>query len=543
MPIYFAYAASVVEDGDLNALNNVDCDYNGISQQKPAVVFDTFNLPSYHSHGGVVLWAPLYLFGKGLEHLYYPHPVIPFTKCILSFGTTAFSFLTLYFSYLLTASFYSRKLALYSTLGIFFGTPLFYYTLFETANADIPISLISVLHLWIGLRAIHARDAHTWLAYGLLTGIGVTIKPTFWPHAFIPFLLLTVYAPFSHKRWREGSVFIVGFLFPLFLQGVNDHLKYGTLQPVAAGALNLSQPIILEQLFSLYRGYLYTSPILAFCMMSMLTVLMRYVRRQPDAAHPRDLFLGILSSLLLFQIIVFGLRYHWAGGTLGGRVLLCELPSMVWLHAHLMDILQKKKLFRVAQIVVFFCILWNFLIATEHIFIKEWFYFSSGFPPLWQRFWEVRYLLFHLLVPVELKLKLKADLPLLFLIGLLIRRFPVPRFEAPIPLAMEEGRKTWLLMRGFICYLAIAYGTVTLLNVHYNPQNARHLRGSDKFKNAVAISPHHIQNAENLESMSGLIDYFLIQGEPGKAKKIREVYNRTTSSGGAFFTDFQRVDP
>ena len=68
-PIYYAYTASVVEDGDLNAVNHLDQNYPYFLPSGKIGVSSTYNLPDFHNNGGVVLWAPFYLYAKFMYFL------------------------------------------------------------------------------------------------------------------------------------------------------------------------------------------------------------------------------------------------------------------------------------------------------------------------------------------------------------------------------------------------------------------------------------------------------------------------------------------
>ncbi len=137
-PIYFAYTASIVEDGDLNAVNHLDQHYPYYLAGGKIGISRTYNLPDFHNHGGVILWAPFYAYAKlvyriadklklkgltsyGLDRL---------AKCVMSFSTIIFGFFAILFTYKLCRVFFPAAGSLLSTLAVFLGTPFFYYMLF-----------------------------------------------------------------------------------------------------------------------------------------------------------------------------------------------------------------------------------------------------------------------------------------------------------------------------------------------------------------------------------------------------------------------------
>ncbi len=132
-PIYFAYTASVVNDGDLNAVNNIYEPYVSYIPSLTIGVSESYNLPDHHTHGGVVLWAPFYMYGKSfysvVRHLKPKNTAnYSFKKiinCVMSFSTVIFGSITLALTFMFCRRFFSRRIALWSALAVFFGTPFF----------------------------------------------------------------------------------------------------------------------------------------------------------------------------------------------------------------------------------------------------------------------------------------------------------------------------------------------------------------------------------------------------------------------------------
>ncbi len=253
-PIYFAYTASVAEDGDLNAVNQA---YPKSAQLR---VSKTYNLPDFHNHGGVILWVPFYAYGKAVYSLasrlnlkalaaYGPEKL---TRCALSLSTVFFGFLTLIFTYLLARAFFSKPISLWSTLAIFFGTPFFYYTLFETGNANIIASLFSVLSIWFLSYAISMKRPH-WFLYGLFFSICVTIKTDLWFQAIFILAFFISLLKMQKTTWANGGYFLAGLLPGMILKIINDYIKYGTFHEGHFSLVNFKTFYFFEQLFSSYQ--------------------------------------------------------------------------------------------------------------------------------------------------------------------------------------------------------------------------------------------------------------------------------------------------
>ena len=130
-PIYLSYITSIFEDGDLNIANQVYSSGDIFSISK------TYNYMDYHNHGGILLWAPFYIYAKTIYYIAerFDFIVLPeysaevFIKAGLSFSTLIFALFILYFTYIICKQWFSKRIAVWSTILMFFGTPFFYYTL------------------------------------------------------------------------------------------------------------------------------------------------------------------------------------------------------------------------------------------------------------------------------------------------------------------------------------------------------------------------------------------------------------------------------
>ncbi|MCA9381496.1 hypothetical protein KC678_04480, partial [Candidatus Dojkabacteria bacterium] len=125
-------------------------------------VWDNTYSPLYF-HGAAALWSPFLvtsdLIGEtGIlsdfsENYLEVHGVSFFEGMGVLVGTTALSFLTFYFVFLILKRYFSKNISLFASFGIFFSNFLFFYTFIEPSNSHIPALSLITLGLWL----IHNR--------------------------------------------------------------------------------------------------------------------------------------------------------------------------------------------------------------------------------------------------------------------------------------------------------------------------------------------------------------------------------------------------
>ena len=284
-PIYYAYTASVVEDGDLNAVNHLDSNYPYYLPDGKIGISSTYNLPDFHNHGGVVLWAPFYLYGKLVYFIdrkidlmklnnYGPEDI---TKCAMSFSTMIFGFVTLLLTFLFCRFFFSDTISAFSTFVMFIATPYFYFTMQDVGNANIIASLFSVLSIWFLGYAIRMKKTH-WFLCGLFFSICFIVKVDLWFQIFSIALVIFILILLKKAHWSCGVYFLFGFTPGFILKTINDYIKYGTLHMGEFGLLNFKDCYFWEQLFSPYHGFFYTSPVFFICMIGFILTIIYFFR-------------------------------------------------------------------------------------------------------------------------------------------------------------------------------------------------------------------------------------------------------------------------
>jgi len=537
-PIYYAYTESIIEDGDFNVVNNIDRDSHLYFPSGVAEVSKTYNLPDFHGHGGVVLWAPFYVYAKFMYSMAIKFKMTKliaygpkrFIECLMSFSTIVFGFFILIITYIFCRNFFSDKISFFSTLVICFGTPFFYFLLFEVGNAQILASLLSVLSIWAISCVIGIKRSH-WFVYGLFFGICIATKVDLWFQIFFILSFLMVNFVLKRMTWKNFGFFLFGVMPAYILKIINDYIKYGTFHMGEFGILNFKGSYFWEMLFSSYRGYFYTSPILYICLLGFILVAARSLRnveilsgvKEIGGDKSRDLFIFILSSYLIIKIFIISYDYAWGGGTPGGRVLLTDFPVFVILYAY---ILQTQKGFRryCLLVVSLIFILWNLLIISEYMIGVDLNY-VLGMPSLSIRIKSFKNILISLFNYQDLKLKSYLCLfPILIISGI---TFYVIMFSKRVCFSFWDYKKiknnqAFKVFCLFAIVLNFSYVYATFLNVYNNKNNVEKLKKDGVFKNAKILTPRDFEKNENSRAMDEMIEYFTLKGDQKRVYRIEK---------------------
>jgi hypothetical protein len=531
-PIYLAYTASIVDDGDFNVVNNIGLHDHYYFPAGKIHVSETYNLADYHNHGGVVFWAPFYIYGKSV---YYIADKLKFSllnkygrqqiiECAMSFSTAVFGFLVLLFTYSLCRAFFTSKIAFWSTFSLFLGTPFFYYMQCETGNANIIASLFSVLTIWFCVYAIDVRKKSHWLLFGLFLSICFTIKTDLWFQMVFILALLAILTINKQATLREGLYFLIGLAGGHIPKVINDYIKYGVFREGHLGLFNLRDSYFFEQLFSSYRGFFYTSPVFYICVFGFLSLTIALIKnvRSADKDKMRDTLLFVLSLYVLIKLFVISFRYAWGGGSAGARQLLTEFPVFALLFCRAFQ--GRKKYIRyflgISSVILVF---WNLIIVSEFIRNLDWKYIRV-FPGLSVRVASLKEALKCLFEARSLDLKIALFLPLLLLFILIIfyifksLKHNVSTFWH---VSNQSRRPAFKALVIFTIYLFVSYTVFTALNLYTNKINIEKLKQEDFFKEAKIIGPFEFEKRENIDSMDEMIKYFELKGDSERANKIR----------------------
>lgn len=529
-PIYFAYTASLAEDGDLNAVNHyVFPDRIEISS--------SYNFPDFHNHGGVVIWAPFYLYAKVAYRLlqvvssFLPlrYSLGQVITCNLSFSTLIIGFLTILFTYFFSKKFFSARLSFFTTLAVVLGTPFFYYLLFEPANANIPAAFFSVLSLWFCSQAGKFKRSG-WFCYGVFFSICITVKVDLWFQSF--FILAVFLFLIIHKRlnWTRGIYFLLGVVPGMLLKMINDYIKFGNFYPGELILFSGADSLHLELLFSSYHGYLYTSPVLGICFLGWIILginIFGSFKHKDYQRMENEFFLLALGFYLVLKVIFIGYGFAWGGGTVGARNLLTEFPVFVLLFGYLLRFTRKPiKYVLVISSIIF--IAWNLLVVSEYIAKVNLQYIVLP-PGLLTRAKMLSNLLTFLTTAKHLGLKLICSFPIIAIAAALIGRRLLRGVKYSSVISGNKGFQS-VRMQAFLIAVTVyafgAYYVVTVLNIYNNPRKVARLKKAGFFNTASLLDPVDFGKSENTGSLDEMTAYFHLKGDESRVNKIKKYKNK-----------------
>jgi tetratricopeptide (TPR) repeat protein len=537
-PIYFAYTASIIEDGDLNVVNQV---YSQSIVSYPYVdISKTYNLPDYHDYGGVIFWVPFYAYGKYMYNVvnkFNPKSLSIYglgtlTRSAMSLSTVLFGFLTLLFAYLFCRIFFSNKISILSTLVIFLGTPFFYYVLFEGGNNHVVAALFSILSIWFCTYATNMKRLH-WFMYGLFFSLCVAIRTDFWFQIFFIALLFATRYIFKQTTWKNGLYFILGFMPIFVLRAINTYIKYGSLHIEELfyfnSFLRYKTTYCFNGLFSSFRGIFYTSPVFYVCLSGLVLILINLLRKvnmSNTKENTQDIFLFVLSSYLVIKLFFIGRIFSPGGDALSGRLLFTEFPIFVLLFARAIQG-QKKYFIYLISIVSACFVLWNLLIISEFITGLDWTYIGN-LPRMITKIDSLGYIINELFLVKDLGVKMQLCAPLLLIFAVIL--FFVPRILKLIQYFLGDVRKKTaaIFLKLFFIVTTcscIAYLIITLFNIHNNKINTDKLRTAGFFTNfrVIEVSPIKMtehEEEEHLWSLFKMAGYYSLKGNVDMVNRI-----------------------
>jgi hypothetical protein len=534
-PVYLAYTASVVDDGDLNAAKHSGSSYYRFRPLADKIPLSkTYNLPDYHNHAGVVLWVPFYVYAKLAGSVADRLNIKRLTaslldrlaRCALSFSTITFTFFTVLLTYMLSRIFFPDKLALCSCLAIFFGTPFVYYALQETGNATIVACLLSIVSIWFCFYALGIKRRH-WFLYGLFFSICVAVKSELWLQVFFIFPFFIYLLRRKQTSLINGVYFVIGIIPGLALKAINDYIKYAALH---IGELNLfgfgKNFYFFKQLFSSYRGFFYTSPVFYICLLGAIFLIINSARniKSRDEKKLQDHLFLILTSYLIIKIVILSYRYAWGGGSAGSRVLLTEYPIFVLLYARALSG-KTRRFILFALTFSLLAVFWNFMVIGEYVDWADKTYIAAGAPALTMRIKVFERVLPGLFYIKNLPFKLRLCLPLfLAVIGLTF--YALARCVKPLcpsfwHIKYPGSNKIFRNLALFTVYLCGMYTVITALNAYNNKRNVEELKTSGFFNNAVIADHRDFEKKEIIGSLDEMIEYFTLSGDYGRVNKIK----------------------
>jgi len=393
--------------------------------------------------------------------------------------------------------------------------------LYETGNAQIVASLFSIISIWFYSYIIGKKGIY-WLWYGVFFSICVIVKVDLWFQIFFIILFFTILILLRRTNWSNGIYFIIGTIPGLTLKIINDYIKYGTFHIGELGTFNPDTSYFVQQLFSSYHGFFYTSPIFFICLGGFILLIIYLLKniRTLNTMNLKEYFLFSLSIYLIIKMFIVSKDYAWGGGTPGARILLTEFPVFVILYAYFLN--RQKKIFSIIfGITSLICVIWNLMVISEYTAGLDLKYIIAP-PGLVDRVRILKYMISPLFMAKSLDLKMKLCFPILIFI--IISIYYIIR-NGRCSYDQFGNSKNQKIPKNLIIltiYLIVTYTGITFLNIYDNKRNVIKLKQQGFFKNVEVLKPKEFEKMENVGSMDEMIKYFTLKKNFKKVEEIKK---------------------
>ena len=321
---------------------------------------------------GSDLWnLPFFLAGKGLSEIFGATPQafhVSLEEISITVATQAAFVLTLYLGWRLL-----RELDLPAGPAVLFlttfGSPLFYYVVFEPAMKHAVDTLVMTAAALVVLRVYRCGTDRQAIALGALVGLSVNIR-----YANLPFFLAVAcgFALYKRRALAVSAVtaLIVGptiFALPA-LRGISyyqpSYFPKSAVRRIALGEhpliagtsnpLNGFDPTIpFKMLFSDHRGLFVWTPLTAFAVIGFV-LLLRAARN--DSRKP---FLWTLLAASTALVVGHAIWGQWDGGfSYSTRFLTALFPFFLVGVAEL-----RRRYGAAVYLALAVCVAWSLLLG------------------------------------------------------------------------------------------------------------------------------------------------------------------------------------
>ncbi len=336
---YYAYARSIVMDGDLQLANDIELAYQVTSDRFARNAFHTVKtqtgfVDSPFAIGTAIIWVPWLLLARLFTNADGYEPFVLSVQAALP----AFAGLCAYFfSFQIARQIISRKSALISVATLMCATPLIYYQFIEPFYSHTMSALLTTI--CVGYWWRKQEDSPTFnIGLGMLIGCAALVR---WQNGMYLLLIGIPAAIETVKNFRtlpnaarKVLLAVGGFLAVMTIQFTMWRIFYGSWITVPQGDsyVDWTAPRLWPTLFSTYRGLLFWMPIF-FPAVVGLVILCR-----------RHLSVGLpLLCIVLFEIYVNGSTFDWfGGGGFGPRRFTSELAILVIGYAVFLDAIRLR---------------------------------------------------------------------------------------------------------------------------------------------------------------------------------------------------------
>ncbi len=226
---YYAYIRSLVIDGDLHFENEYrrgDPLFQGAAFDKSGKpiratyedgtlgMLDNGYMKNRASVGASILWTPFFLaahllvqllngFGAEIVADGYSLPY----RWLCAFGTAMYGFLALFLAYRICARLTNPRVALMTTIGLWFASPIPVYLYFLPFSIPVLSMFSTTLFVWYWLRTQDTRTPLQWAFWGLIGGLMLDV------YYFGSFFILIAMGEMIRAIRRDRQAIVHSLLF------------------------------------------------------------------------------------------------------------------------------------------------------------------------------------------------------------------------------------------------------------------------------------------------------------------------------------------
>lgn len=281
---YYVYLPSLRLDGDLLFFNEWDrfgMIDRGLILHKEITATD--HLGNHWTIGSALYWLPSFLFAEVLRAIpvlgvFPPDGVsLPYNVAV-GFATAVAGLMTLLIGNHLARRYVAVFPALLATVGLWFGSPLIFYSVRNPILAHGPSSFACALVVLLSIRLRAERALSDWFAAGLAAGFAFAVRPQNGTFLLVP-LLIAVKS--ERTLVQRIGLLLAGFATAALPQVVVSTVLYGTPYGFLTGG-GAAKPFAAferiwawEPILSWYHGLLPWSPIIALGLAGLVVLWRR----------------------------------------------------------------------------------------------------------------------------------------------------------------------------------------------------------------------------------------------------------------------------
>ena len=359
---HYVYLRSLWIDRDLDLANDYLAVQPGWEPAEPETPLG--RTANVHPIGPAIVWAPFYALAEVLSAVSGRERdgLGPLYKNAVSLASVLYGWMGLVLVYRSGSPRFGRGAALLASLGLGFGTFLYWYIAFAPTMAHAPAFAAAALFVWLWLRE-EPTGIRRAVLLGAACGLAALMRP---PNVLLALLPLSDVLPRLRRRqaWpgllAQAGAFGVAVALVFAPQMVVWWRLYGSPLTIPQGEAFLGNvPAIAGVLFSPRHGLLSWSPLLYLGALGLVAWLFR----EPMRAAAAWAFLLALTRLNA------GVADWWGGAAFGARRFDAALPLLGLGLALALDRLAeaaRRRPMAVASAVLAVFVAWNLLLARQY---------------------------------------------------------------------------------------------------------------------------------------------------------------------------------